>query len=502
MRHRKLVLASLLASLCLHIGAIWFFHEQRFLLGGRTERRKVLHVAGAQHLILREVPFAPRHASRLPQGEQVHPALPNPVPEPKVPPQAFAARLEARLAPLQSKAFPPLFDLASQLPEAPTPSPSKREIRNPLPWTGQPTLASPLPKPYLPLPTVTEENALAAQPPTRSAFSFPPLPRIPSLSDLQTLSPNDAFEIELEMTRDDNNGTLFALTLWPRTQLELPRIPQRITFLIDRSNSIQQSRLRITKAAIAKAIEGLDPEDTFNIIAFDHKLTKAFPQWVTSTEETLAEAETFLTGLELGSLFHSSDLFNPLALTVPYASKPDEHHTVFLITDGEGFSKERMQDAILSSWTLQNQGKVSLYTLALDSDPYLSFLENASLRNRGKVITASTGRGLKRRLLKLMRSLHNPIAQEITCVAYSRRTGAPIALYPAHHLPNLFRDDPLVLWGRADTLDDFLLVVQGRLKEGWLTIRKEISFAQAKKGGDRLRNHWAHLLEIYGPQNP
>lgn len=502
MSRRKLVLASFLASLFLHVGAIWFFHEQRFLLGGRTERRKVLQVAGAQHLILREVPFAPRHANRMPQGEPVQRALPDPVPEPKAPPHSFAARLEAKLAPLQSKALRPIFDLAAQLPESPSPSPAKRELHNPLPWVGQPTLISPLPKPDLPSPTVANEETLAAQPLVRNPFSFPPLPRLPSLAGLQTLSPNDAFEIELEMTRDEENGTLFALTLWPRAQLELPRIPQRITFLIDRANSIQQSRLRVTKTAIARAIEGLDPEDTFNIIAFDNKLTKAFPQWVVSTEETQAEAEGFLNKLELGSLFHSSDLFNPLALTVPYESKPDEHHTVFLITDGEGFSKERMQDAILSSWTLQNQGKVSLYTVALDSDPYLAFLENASLRNRGKMITASTGRGLKRRLLKLMRSLHNPIAQEITCVAYSRRTGAPIQLYPTHHLPNLFRDDPLVLWGRADTLDDFLLVVQGRLKEGWLTIRKEISFAQAKRGGERLRNHWAHLLELYDPQNP
>ena len=38
---------------------------------------------------------------------------------------------------------------------------------------------------------------------------------------------------------------------------------------------------------------------------------------------------------------------------------------------------------------------------------------------------------------------------------------------------------------------DFILFVQGRLKDRWLNIRKTVSFLNAKKGGKELKEEWA-----------
>src|SRR5690606_37947021 len=98
-------------------------------------------------------------------------------------------------------------------------------------------------------------------------------------------------------------GYVFALTLIPKPDLNLPKIRQHYTFLIDRSNSIQRERLLATKNAVHKALEELEPDDTFNIIVFDTKIEKLSPVPLPYSAESLAHAEAFLEKINLGSFF-------------------------------------------------------------------------------------------------------------------------------------------------------------------------------------------------------
>ena len=61
---------------------------------------------------------------------------------------------------------------------------------------------------------------------------------------------------------------------------------------------------------------------------------------------------------------------------------------------------------------------------------------------------------------------------------------------------HLYLDQPFVIIGSCESMDDFILFVQGRLKERWMHIKKKISFVNAKKGGDTLKQQWA-LQQAY-----
>ena len=108
----------------------------------------------------------------------------------------------------------------------------------------------------------------------------------------------------------------------PRPDLNLPKLSQKITFLIDRSNSLQQSRLTATKAAVHKALAELSLEDSFNIVAFDSKMEKMSPHYLPCTGKSYAVAEEFLAKIQLGSFFSTSDLYKPLFFTVPVYADP------------------------------------------------------------------------------------------------------------------------------------------------------------------------------------
>jgi Ca-activated chloride channel family protein len=304
---------------------------------------------------------------------------------------------------------------------------------------------------------------------------------------------SEYFDSELVfLPREDGPGYIFALTVIPRPDLHLPKIRQHVTFLIDRSNSIQRERLAATKSAVQKAVEELYPDDTFNVIVFDSKLEKLFPSSVPADADHFEQAEMSLKKITLGSFFSPADPYKALFLTIPMIVQDDELYTAILITDGESLAKKNIQRSLLQDWTYQNGGRVSLYSLGMGADQHLATIDAACAFNKGRLISSTTHRGLKRKLLKLMKNIRAPVAKNITCKAISRSPKTTIELFPkSHTAPHLFLDHPYVIVGSTDSLDDFILFVQGRLKGQWLNIKKPISFLNAKRGGNTLRAEWA-----------
>jgi len=328
----------------------------------------------------------------------------------------------------------------------------------------------------------------------------PQMPALPTLKELKTSTFSDFFDTDITFFPLEEGGALFAITFIPHTDLQLTPIRQNYFFLIDRSNSIQKDRLHATKQAVQKAIGELEQGDTFNIIAFDNKIEKLSPVSLALNESSLLKGRAFLDTITLGSFFAHSDLFKSLFLTIPYTSVEDELYAAILLTDGESLNKKGNTYTLLNEWTRLNQGKVSLFVVGLESDLNLPALDTVCAFNRGKLFTSSTKRGIKRKLLKAMKTLHTPIAKSMSCRAISRSTQGVVELCPKGSCtPHLYLDEPYTILGKTNSFDDFVLFVQGRLNGGWLHIKKTISLNKGKKGGAALQAEWAlhKAYELY-----
>jgi len=319
------------------------------------------------------------------------------------------------------------------------------------------------------------------------------LPEFPSLSDLGTSSYSESFDTEIVFAPLENEeGYVFALTLIPHPDLQLPKIRQNYTFLIDRSNSIQKERLIAVKGAIAKALEDLGVDDNFNILAFDSKIDKLSPAPIPATSCAKQAARRFLDEIHLGSFFSTSNLTKPLVMAVPSGSQEDAVHTAILFTDGEPLGKKTAQRELALDWTAYNCGRLALYTIGLGGDPHLATLDAISGFNRGKLLYPPTKRGIKRKLLKLMKGIHFPVAVNMSVTAIPRSPQTKIALYPKpEQMPALYLNEPYVILGTTTRLDNFILFVQGKFQDRWLNIRKTVSFVNAKKGENSLKAEFA-----------
>ena len=358
-----------------------------------------------------------------------------------------------------------------------------------------------------PAPSISFSEPLVSSPPVlkevpcSAALTTPPLPnlpKLPTLADLETVNLSDCFESEIVfLPRENGKGYIFAITFIPRADLDLPKLRQNIFFLIDRSNSIQRDRLIASKSAVEKAINELEEEDTFNVLIFDSKVEKLFPAPPPATPEARFQAEQFLDKISLGSFFSFPDLYKPLLLTIPSKIQDNELYTAILLSDGENLGKKNFQREILNDWTLRNAGQTTLYAVGLNSDPHLATLDAACAFNKGRLFASTTNRGVKRKLLKLIKTIKNPIAKNMATKAIPKSPAATIELFPkSSNAPHLYLGQPYVILGYADTLDDFILFVQGRLKDRWLNIKKNVSFSHARRGGHTLKAEWA-LKQAY-----
>jgi len=320
---------------------------------------------------------------------------------------------------------------------------------------------------------------------------------IPKLDDLATLCYKDYFDTEVTFSpQKDNNGYIFAITLIPKSSIRLNKLKKNIYFLIDKSNSIQNDRLTSTRHAIASALSLLEKDDEFNIFAFDNKMDILSNINLHKNNTSLSKAKSFLRELSIGSFFSSTNYSLPLFKVINNNTKKDEINIAILLSNGEGLNKSK-QTKIINEWTRLNKGNLSLYSINLSDDKNTSILEMFSALNKGKLITSTTKRGIKRKLNKLLSSINAPIAKNIVANAICLDEAANIKLYTSNSSPALFLNEPYVILGTMDKLEDFTIFIQGHCKNSFFNLKKKVSFEKARQSTSSLQKELALKQAIH-----
>ncbi|MGH7889445.1 MAG: VWA domain-containing protein [Thermodesulfobacteriota bacterium] len=335
---------------------------------------------------------------------------------------------------------------------------------------------------------------LALQLPT-SLAPYYPLPPISSYGILEfnTVEWNDTFDVDVKTLAREEGGYLFSLTFLPKADLSQHSLKQNYYFLIDRSNSIEKHRYQSFKRAVIRAISSLRDGDNFNILIFDAKIARLSETVIPSNKRNQRLAEEFLEKQPHGHYgTATTDIFTSLGRIIPPIVNDDEAHTAILISDGETSLKPDKQRNLINAWLEANRSKLTLYTAAVGQGNNLSTLDLLGTVSRGSMLYSDTHTGFPRKLAKLVLTLRSPIAKEMSLTTLSTDPSSRIQIFPSSsRLPYLFSDHPFVLYGTADKLSDFTIILEGRNKGQLLTIKKPISFASAKPGNRLLSKQWA-----------
>jgi Ca-activated chloride channel homolog len=77
----------------------------------------------------------------------------------------------------------------------------------------------------------------------------------------------------------------------------LPVLPKSLVFMLDSSESMTTAKLRRFCQGVEKAIDLLNPGDTFNIITFRDSVSSCFPDLAPANSTYKARARAFLQNL-------------------------------------------------------------------------------------------------------------------------------------------------------------------------------------------------------------
>ena len=300
------------------------------------------------------------------------------------------------------------------------------------------------------------------------------------------------FHVDVVHTkRSDGQGYIFKLTFSPKANAKIKRIKQNMFFLLDRSHSINKVRYDFSRRAILKALALMNPGDSFNILVFDDQVVKLSEQSLLWSQENIEYARAFLSKQEHGGVFAATDIYASIGKIVPDVVAGNEVNTAILLSDGDTYLRRDRQRQTIAQWTKSNSGKVSLFCVASGKGNNLPLLQLLSAFNKGALVHATSDKMLESVLLRLVKSISAPVGKDIVVTAIASNEGTQVTVFPrVGQLPDLYEDQPYVIYGSTSRLEDFYVFLQGKYYDNWLDIKQKISFEESNKTDPTIEKNW------------
>ncbi len=329
--------------------------------------------------------------------------------------------------------------------------------------------------------------------PSKLTATSAPLPALSSYGlpdSYATADWSSDFLIDVRTYKREEGGYLFSLTVLPKYDMSAKRMPQNILFLVDRTNTEGKHRFQTFKRAILRALPFLREGDRFNIAIVGDTVQKMSELSLAFNKKTVARAEEFLENEVTVS--SGGNIFGKLPKAALMTYDDSEVPSIILLSDGGEEGKSERQSRNIRAWVEQNKGEIALYAATIGRENNTQLLDLLATLSRGFLVNSDTHSALPRKVGKLVLDLRFPLAKEMSASILQANPDSHIEIVPpSFRLPNLFCDHPFTVWGRAEKLSDFTLLIEGRNRDQLLSIQAPISFDGATPDNHKLPKEWA-----------
>ena len=278
------------------------------------------------------------------------------------------------------------------------------------------------------------------------------------------------------------------LMVMPPDAAEAVTIPPReVIFVIDTSGSMHGVSIEQARSALLLALEGLRPEDRFNVIQFNSVTQPLFPASVQASPDRIETARRYVDGLAANG---GTEMRPALELALAGRPRENELRQVIFITDGSVGNEDALFTLIG-----QRLGASRLFTVGIGSAPNGWFMQKAAEAGRGTFVTISALHEVEEKMQRLFRKIEKPM---LTDLAIEWPSDLALETYPAT-VPDLYAGEPVVIKARLsqDPRAGDQLRITGRLAAGSWGVELPLADSQSGAGIAAVwaRAHIAELLE-------
>lgn len=281
------------------------------------------------------------------------------------------------------------------------------------------------------------------------------------------------------MTHRGQQGGFFTLMLQPPERVTVADVsPKEIVFVLDTSGSMDGFPIEKAKESMKLAIDGMNPQDTFNLITFAGDTHVLFPQPLPATRENLKRAQDFLASRQ-GS--GGTEMMKAIKTALEPSKSQDHVRIVCFMTDG--FVGNDME--IVSE--IQKHQNARVFAFGIGSSVNRFLLDKMAEEGRGEVEYVSLTDDGSAAAKRFHERVRNPLLTDIR-VEWG---GLPVAdVYP-QRIPDLFSAKPLLLTGRYTNSARGVVRLIGRVGAQTFTRDIPVELPEAQAEHDVLATLWA-----------
>lgn len=274
----------------------------------------------------------------------------------------------------------------------------------------------------------------------------------------------------------------FMLLLTPGAAFDDTKQSVNATFVLDVSGSMQEAgKLGLARQAAGLAIASLDDNDTFNIVAFNIAPRPLAEAPLPATAENRQRAIEFLNGLQgRGSTDIAGALDYSLRMQVPGA-----RNAIVLLSDGQATATDEHAPFLAALRSRDREAQI--FSLGMGNEVNRPLLDQLAAQTGGFADYVSGQDDVERKMRLLQVKLMSPMAKDLEVKA----EGVELFDVSPGRLPNLFRGQQLVLFGRYRGAGSAQVTVSGTFLERSELVAEKVTFPELDKTHPFLERMWA-----------
>ena len=254
------------------------------------------------------------------------------------------------------------------------------------------------------------------------------------------------------ITQTDNRGGHFAVYLIPALQYQTDDIiPKDVVFLVDTSGSQSGPPLQQCKELMRRFINGLNPKDTFSILDFSFQVRRLSKTPLANTPENRSQAINYINNLTAGG---GTEMLGGIQAAINFPAPKGRLRTVVLLSDGYIGNENQILAEVQQNLQLGNR----LFSFGAGSSVNRFLLNRIAEVGRGISTIIRDDEPTQEVVEKFFQQINNPVLSNIE-ITWDGVGETPV-IYPVL-APDLFAEQPLVLFGRKQDNISGLLSIKG-----------------------------------------
>lgn len=305
----------------------------------------------------------------------------------------------------------------------------------------------------------------------------------------ETTIPNKDFVLRYDVTGKkiedavlatrDARGGFFTMVLQPPDKFTSEDItPKEIVFVLDTSGSMSGFPIEKAKEAMKLSLDGLNPNDTFNLITFAGDTHILFDGPVAATQANLEQAQAFLASRSGGG---GTEMMKAIKASLDPSDSKDHVRIVCFMTDAFVGNDE----AIIGE--IQKHPNARVFSFGIGTSVNRSLLDKMAEVGNGEVEYVSLDDDGSKAAKKFFERVRTPLLTDISI----DWNGMPVSdMYP-NKLPDLFSAKPVIINGRYANGASGTIKLRGKVAGQEYSREIAVNLPESEPANDSLATLWA-----------